>query len=133
MTIFDMYQKNNEDMILPIRHNLAYLYASLNISKQDKDIFNRINEQLRSAESLLRQLQTISTKRTAIQTIDCVKDVMVPGISCSKEHLTALSERLNAKIKNSTYNGALLDALYTYEIYKKLKTLLRNKWKYLQL
>ena len=38
-----------------------------------------------------------------------------------KNNLDALSERLNIKIKHSPYNGALLDALYVYEIYKRLK------------
>lgn len=38
-----------------------------------------------------------------------------------RNNLTALSERLNVKIKNSAYNGALLDALYALEVYKRLK------------
>lgn len=38
-----------------------------------------------------------------------------------KNTLCALSERFNIKIKHSPYNGALLDALYTYEVYKRLK------------
>ncbi len=38
-----------------------------------------------------------------------------------KNHLCALSERLNVKIKYPAYNGALLDALHIIEIYKKLK------------
>ncbi|MCQ2734675.1 MAG: DNA polymerase III subunit epsilon [Alphaproteobacteria bacterium] len=40
-----------------------------------------------------------------------------------KYSLCALSERLNIKIKHSPYNGALLDALYAYEIYKRLKNI----------
>ena len=38
-----------------------------------------------------------------------------------KNNLCALSERLKIKIKHSPYNGALLDALYAYEIYKRMK------------
>ena len=38
-----------------------------------------------------------------------------------KNNLDALSERLKIKIKHSPYNGALLDALYVYEVYKRLK------------
>ena len=38
-----------------------------------------------------------------------------------RNNLCALSERLNIKIKHSPYNGALLDALYAYEVYKRLK------------
>ena len=44
-----------------------------------------------------------------------------------KNGLLALTERLNIKIKNSPFNGALLDALYTYEVYKRMKILLFNK------
>ena len=38
-----------------------------------------------------------------------------------KNNLCALSERLNVKIKNSAYNGALLDVLYVCEVYKRTK------------
>ena len=38
-----------------------------------------------------------------------------------RNNLCALSERFNIKIKHSPYNGALLDALYAYEVYKRLK------------
>lgn len=38
-----------------------------------------------------------------------------------RNNLSALKERLNIEIKNPAYNGALLDALYAYEIYKRLK------------
>ena len=38
-----------------------------------------------------------------------------------RNNLSALSERLNVKIKNSAYNGALLDALYVLEVYKRTK------------
>jgi len=38
-----------------------------------------------------------------------------------RNNLCALSERLSIKIKHSPYNGALLDALYAYEVYKRLK------------
>ena len=40
-----------------------------------------------------------------------------------KNGLLALTERLNIKIKNSPYSGALLDALQMLEIYKKLKNI----------
>ena len=46
-----------------------------------------------------------------------------------KNGLLALTERLNIKIQHSPYNGALLDALYAYEVYKRMKILLFNKWK----
>jgi DNA polymerase-3 subunit epsilon len=49
-----------------------------------------------------------------------------------RNNLCALSERLNIKIKHSPYNGALLDALYAHEVYKRLKTLLLNKRKDIQ-
>ncbi len=38
-----------------------------------------------------------------------------------RNNLDALSERLKIKIKRFPYNGALLDALYVYEVYKRLK------------
>lgn len=38
-----------------------------------------------------------------------------------RNHLDALIERLNIKIKHSPYNGALLDVLYLHEVYKGLK------------
>lgn len=44
-----------------------------------------------------------------------------------RNNLVALRKRLNIKIKHSPYNGALLDALYVYEVYKRLKILLLNK------
>lgn len=44
-----------------------------------------------------------------------------------KNGLLALTERLNIKIQHSPYNGALLDALYAYEVYKRMKILLFNK------
>lgn len=40
-----------------------------------------------------------------------------------KNNLCALSERLKIKIKNSPFNGALLDTLYVLEVYKKLKAI----------
>ncbi len=43
------------------------------------------------------------------------------AFSAQSNDLFTLSELLNVKIKNPAYNGALLDALYVYEIYKKLK------------
>ncbi len=44
-----------------------------------------------------------------------------------RNNLVTLRKRLNIKIKHSPYNGALLDALYAYEVYKRMKILLRNK------
>ena len=44
-----------------------------------------------------------------------------------KNGLLALTERLNIKIQHSPYNGALLEALYAYEVYKRMKILLFNK------
>ena len=38
-----------------------------------------------------------------------------------KNTLCALSERLKIKIKNSPFNGALLDTLHVCEVYKRLK------------
>ena len=38
-----------------------------------------------------------------------------------RNNLSSLCERLNIKIKNSPYNGALLDTLQILEVYKKLK------------
>ncbi len=38
-----------------------------------------------------------------------------------RNSLLALRDRLKIKIKHSPYNGALLDALYAYEIYKRMK------------
>lgn len=38
-----------------------------------------------------------------------------------KNNLCALSERLKIKIKNSPFNGALLDTLHVCEVYKRLK------------
>ena len=64
---------------MPMIEQIKTYVAALNISEQDKDIFKRINEQLQSAESLLRQLKTISTKRTREQTINTLKDMFVPG------------------------------------------------------
>ena len=45
------------------------------------------------------------------------------AFSGQKNNLVALSVRLNIKIKHSPYNGALLDALYAYEVYKRLKNI----------
>ncbi len=64
---------------MPIIEQIETDVATLHINEQDKEILGRISEQLRQAKSLLRQLQTISTKRTAIQTIDYVNDMSVPG------------------------------------------------------
>lgn len=55
-----------------------------------------------------------------IDTLEMAKKVF-PN---QRNNLAALRERLNVKISHSPYNGALLDALYAYEVYKKLKMLL---------
>lgn len=55
-------------------------------------------------------------------TLEMAKKVF-PG---QRNNLDALSERLKIKIKNSPYNGALLDALYACEIYKRLKNIQRK-------
>lgn len=44
-----------------------------------------------------------------------------------RNNLVALRKRLNIKIKHSPYNGVLFDVLYAYEVYKRIKILLRNK------
>lgn len=43
-----------------------------------------------------------------------------------RNHLDALIERLNIKIKHSPYNGALLNVLYLHEVYKGLKNEQKN-------
>lgn len=50
-------------------------------------------------------------------TLEMAKKVF-PG---QRNSLFHLCERLNIKIKNSPYNGALLDALCLLEVYRKLK------------
>ena len=45
---------------MPMIEQIKTYVAALNISEQDKDIFNHINERLQSAESLLRQLKTVA-------------------------------------------------------------------------
>lgn len=45
---------------MPMIEQIKTYVAALNISEQDKDIFNRINEQLQSAENLLLQLKTVA-------------------------------------------------------------------------
>lgn len=64
---------------MPMIEQIKTDVATLHISEQDKETLGRINEQLRQAESLLRQLKTISTKRTREQTINTLKDMFVPG------------------------------------------------------
>lgn len=64
---------------MPMIEQIKTDVATLHISEQDKETLGRINEQLRQAESLLRQLKTISTKRTRKQTINTLKDMFVPG------------------------------------------------------
>jgi DNA polymerase-3 subunit epsilon len=50
-------------------------------------------------------------------TLELARNIF-PG---QKNNLCALSERLKIKIKNSPFNGALLDTLYICEVYKRLK------------
>ena len=64
---------------MPMVQQIKDDVSALHISEQDKETLSRINEQLRQAESLLRQLKTISTKRTREQTINTLKDMFVPG------------------------------------------------------
>ena len=64
---------------MPMIEQIKTGVATLHISEQDKETLGLINEQLRQAESLLRQLKTISTKRTREQTINTLKDMLVPG------------------------------------------------------
>ncbi|MBO6289762.1 MAG: hypothetical protein J6N45_05505 [Alphaproteobacteria bacterium] len=64
---------------MPMIEQIKTGVATLHISEQDKETLGRINEQLRQAESLLRQLKTISAKRTREQTINALKDMFVPG------------------------------------------------------
>lgn len=64
---------------MPMIEQIKTDVATLHISEQDKVTLGRINEQLRQAESLLRQLKTISAKRTREQTINTLKDMFVPG------------------------------------------------------
>ena len=64
---------------MPMIEQIKTDVATLHISEQDKETLGRINEQLRQAESLLRQLKTISAKRTKEQTINALKDMFVPG------------------------------------------------------
>ncbi|MCQ2734673.1 MAG: hypothetical protein MJ212_01825 [Alphaproteobacteria bacterium] len=64
---------------MPMIEQIKTDVATLTISEQDKETLSRINEQLRQAESLLRQLKTISAKRTRKQTISTLKDMFVPG------------------------------------------------------
>lgn len=64
---------------MPMIEQIETGVATLHISEQDKETLGLINEQLRQAESLLRQLKTISAKRTREQTINTLKDMLVPG------------------------------------------------------
>ena len=64
---------------MPMIEQIKTDVATLTISEQDKETLGRINEQLRQAESLLRQLKTISAKRTRKQTINTLKDMFIPG------------------------------------------------------
>lgn len=64
---------------MPMVQQIKDDVAALHINEQDMETLGRINEQLRQAESLLRQLKTISTKRTREQTINTLKDMLVPG------------------------------------------------------
>ena len=64
---------------MPMVQQIKDDVAALHINEQDKETLGRITEQLRQAESLLRQLKTISAKRTREQTINTLKDMFVPG------------------------------------------------------
>lgn len=64
---------------MPMVQQIKDDVSALHISEQDKEALGRINERLRQAESLLRQLKTISAKRTREQTINTLKDMFVPG------------------------------------------------------
>lgn len=64
---------------MPMVQQIKDDVSALHIGEQDKEALGRINEQLRQAESLLRQLKTISAKRTREQTINTLKDMFVPG------------------------------------------------------
>ena len=48
---------------MPMVQQIKDDVAALHINEQDKETLGRINEQLRQAESLLRQLMTITTKK----------------------------------------------------------------------
>ena len=85
----EIYKAKKEAMItllkgfyhdfMPMVQQIKDDVAALHINEQDKKTLGRINEQLRQAESLLRQLKTISAKRTRKQTINTLKDMFVPG------------------------------------------------------
>lgn len=64
---------------MPMIEQIKTYVAALNISEQDKDIFNRINEQLQSAESLLKQLQTISTRNPNTDMTKTILDDLKDG------------------------------------------------------
>ncbi len=48
---------------MPMVQQIKEDVVALHVSKQDKETLDRINEQLRQAESLLRQLMTITTPK----------------------------------------------------------------------
>lgn len=56
-------------------------------------------------------------------TLELARNIF-PG---QRNHLCALSERLNIEIEKSPYNGALLDTLYVLEMYKKLKAIKKRE------
>lgn len=56
-------------------------------------------------------------------TLEIARNIF-PG---QRNHLCALSERLNIEIEKSPYNGALLDTLYVLEMYKKLKAIKKRE------
>lgn len=64
---------------MPMIEQIKTYVAALNISEQDKDIFNRINEQLQSAESLLKQLQTISMRNPNTDMTKTILDGLKDG------------------------------------------------------
>ena len=84
---------------MPMVQQIKDDISALHISEQDKETLSRINEQLRQAESLLRQLKTISAKRTREQTINTLKDMFVPG------EITAFPYTLQGPIAIVSDNG----------------------------
>lgn len=84
---------------MPMVQQIKDDVAALHINEQDKETLGQINEQLRQAESLLRQLKTISAKRTREQTINTLKDMFVP------EEITTFPYTLQGPIAIVSDNG----------------------------
>ena len=64
---------------MPMLDQIKTDVAALHVGKQDKTLLNNINRQLKDAESLLRQLMTISVKRPIDDAICGIKDTLVIG------------------------------------------------------